>query len=95
MAARLEMVRIRYESQRMALNRRSGMKRTGVAFLTAAIAGWASLLAAHAAPPTVTPSPGYDARLREQRSAPPTVQQQVLPVVKPVPPRRAKKPPMN
>ena len=24
---------------------------------------------AHAAPPTVTPSPGYDARLQEQRSA--------------------------
>lgn len=25
---------------------------------------------AHAAPPTVTPSPGYDARLQEQRAAP-------------------------
>jgi hypothetical protein len=25
------------------------------------------LAAAHAAPPTVTPSPGYDARLQEQR----------------------------
>jgi hypothetical protein len=24
---------------------------------------------AHAAPPTVTPSPGYDARLQEQRAA--------------------------
>jgi len=24
---------------------------------------------AHAAPPTVTPSPGYDARLQEQRNA--------------------------
>ncbi|WP_051387128.1 hypothetical protein [Bradyrhizobium sp. ARR65] len=26
-------------------------------------------VAAHAAPPTVTPSPGYDARLQEQRRA--------------------------
>ena len=31
--------------------------------------GWASLAPAHAAPPTVTPSPGYDARLQEQRAA--------------------------
>ena len=94
MAARLEMVRIRYESQRMALNRRSGMKRTGVAFLTAAIAGWVSLAVAHAAPPTVSPSPGYDARLQEQRAAT-RIQEPLVPVVKPVPPRRAKKPPMN
>jgi hypothetical protein len=37
------------------------------------IAGFAALLAAgtaaHAAPPTVTPSPGYDARLQEERAA--------------------------
>ena len=32
-----------------------------------ALGGWASL--ANAAPPTVTPSPGYDARLQEQRAA--------------------------
>jgi hypothetical protein len=36
----------------------------------AALGGWASLAPAHAAPPTVTPSPGYDARLQEQRRAP-------------------------
>jgi hypothetical protein len=35
-------------------------------------------LPAHAAPPTVTPSPGYDARLQEQRSAS-TVQQPSVP----------------
>ena len=46
------------------------MKRTGLAPLAiAAFAGWLSLVPAHAAPPTVTPSPGYDARLQEQRAA--------------------------
>jgi hypothetical protein len=34
-----------------------------------ALGGWASLAPASAAPPTVTPSPGYDARLQEQRAA--------------------------
>jgi hypothetical protein len=34
-----------------------------------ALAGWAPMLPARAAPPTVTPSPGYDARLQEQRAA--------------------------
>jgi hypothetical protein len=33
------------------------------------LGGWASLAPANAAPPTVTPSPGYDARLQEQRAA--------------------------
>lgn len=32
-------------------------------------AGWVSLVPARSAPPTVTPSPGYDARLQEQRNA--------------------------
>ena len=72
------------------------MKRTDGALLAvAAIAGWLSLIPAHAAPPTVTPSPGYDARLQEQRagtSATSTVQQ---PVVAPVPPRRGKKTPAH
>ena len=31
------------------------------------ISNTAFLAVAHAAPPTVTPSPGYDARLQEQR----------------------------
>jgi hypothetical protein len=68
------------------------MKRTGVALLAVTvIAGWLSLIPAHAAPPTVTPSPGYDARLQEQRAATSTVQPPVAPVVTPAPPRRGKK----
>jgi hypothetical protein len=63
------------------------MKRTGLAPLAIAIlAGWASLTPAHAVPPTATPSPGYDARLQEQRAA---SRAAVAPVVKP---RRVKKP---
>jgi hypothetical protein len=89
------MAPIRRDGDLDASNRRSGMKRTGVALLAVtAIAGWLSLIPAHAAPPTVTPSPGYDARLQEQRagtSATSTVQQPVAPVVAPVPPRRGKK----
>ena len=34
-----------------------------------ALGGLASLTPARAAPPTVTPSPGYDARLQDQRAA--------------------------
>ena len=34
-----------------------------------ALGGWASVLPASAAPPTVVPSPGYDARLQEQHAA--------------------------
>jgi hypothetical protein len=37
--------------------------------LIAALGGWVLMAPAHAAPPTVTPSPGYDARLQEQRAA--------------------------
>jgi len=44
------------------------MIRTGTALMMLAMSGiWFG--PAHAAPPTVTPSPGYDARLQEQRSA--------------------------
>lgn len=53
------------------------------------IAGWVSLMPAHAAPPTVTPSPGYDARLQEQRAAPRAGVH--APVIKRVPYRRAKR----
>jgi len=35
----------------------------------AALGGWTLVAPAHAAPPTVTPSPGYDARLQQQRAA--------------------------
>jgi hypothetical protein len=34
-----------------------------------ALCGLASVMPASAAPPTVTPTPGYDARLQEQRAA--------------------------
>jgi hypothetical protein len=62
------------------------MKQTGLALIAIALAGWASPTPAHAVPPTATPSPGYDARLQEQRAAQRAV---VAPVVKP---RRVKKP---
>jgi hypothetical protein len=51
---------------------RNDMKRFYASLALAALVGlggWASLLPASAAPPTVTPSPGYDARLQEQRAA--------------------------
>jgi hypothetical protein len=64
------------------------------------ISGLAALLAAgafaHAAPPTVTPSPGYDARLQEQRAA--AAARATAPetaLVTPVSPRRHKKPKGN
>jgi len=56
----------------------------------AALGGWASLAPARAAPPTVTPSPGYDARLQEQRAAP-TVYQSGTPAPRPVVRRRVKR----
>jgi hypothetical protein len=63
------------------------MKRTGLATLAIAVlTSSASLTPAHAVPPTATPSPGYDARLQEQRAAQRAV---VAPAVKP---RRVKKP---
>ena len=49
------------------------MKRiyAAVAAVALAMAGGLALIApAHAVPPTVTPSPGYDARLQESRTAP-------------------------
>ena len=46
------------------------MKRFFVALAAIAVFGGMALIApARAVPPTVTPSPGYDARLQEQRSA--------------------------
>jgi hypothetical protein len=65
------MIRSEFQSSGYARPRRSNdMKRiyTGLAIATAlALGGWAS--PAKSAPPTVTPSPGYDARLQEQRAA--------------------------
>ncbi len=48
------------------------MKRYDVSLAVAAVlslSGLALMAPANAAPPTVTPSPGYDARLQEQRDA--------------------------
>jgi hypothetical protein len=52
----------------------------------AALGGWMSLAPAHAAPPTVTPSPGYDARLQQQRAA-----LTAAPASTPTAPRRVKR----
>jgi hypothetical protein len=73
------------------------MKRTGGALLVAVtfIAAGLSPITVHAAPPTVTPSPGYDARLQEQRAATSTVQPPVMRVLPPVQPRRGKKTPAH
>ncbi|HEY3794743.1 MAG TPA: hypothetical protein VGM09_23215 [Bradyrhizobium sp.] len=58
------------------------MKRICAALVAAAaLATGASMV--QAAPPTVTPSPGYDARLQESRVAP-TVVEPAAPVSKPV-----------
>lgn len=62
------------------------MKRTCLALIAAVLAGSAALTPARAVPPTVTPSPGYDARLQEQRAASRAAD---APVTKP---RRVKKP---
>jgi hypothetical protein len=71
-------------------NGRSGMKPIRAAHLAiAALLGWTSVIPARAAPPTATPSPGYDARLQEQRAAS-RAHQRETPVIKRVSPRRAK-----
>ncbi|THD60061.1 MAG: hypothetical protein E7813_24135 [Bradyrhizobium sp.] len=56
----------------------------------AALAGGASIMPARAAPPTVTPSPGYDARLQERRTATP-VFEPVAPGPRPVHRRHGKR----
>ena len=55
------------------------LRHAAIILLAAGLAGWAFLIPAHAAPPTVTPSPGYDARLQEQRTASQAVQAPVAP----------------
>jgi hypothetical protein len=57
--------------------------------IAAVVAFGSSAVPANAAPPTATPSPGYDARLQEQRAAR-TVRESAAPVAKPVPRRRVK-----
>jgi hypothetical protein len=62
------------------------MKRTGLVLAATVLAVSAALTPARAVPPTATPSPGYDARLQEQRAASRAAD---APVAKP---RRVKKP---
>jgi hypothetical protein len=67
------------------------MNRLHANWAIAAVAAFASWgVPANAAPPTATPSPGYDARLQEQRAAR-TVHEPAVPVAKPVPRRRVKR----
>ena len=69
------------------------MKRTVLALMAvAALAVWGKPTPAHAVPPTATPSPGYDARLQEQRA---TQRRHVEPVLKPAPKLRGKKAPAH
>ena len=44
------------------------MSRIHISIAVAAFAGLALAVPVNAAPPTVTPSPGYDARLQERRA---------------------------
>jgi hypothetical protein len=58
--------------------------------VVAILGSWAALAPARAAPPTVTPSPGYDSRLQQSRAAP-VYYEPVVPYTKPVPRRRVKR----
>ena len=67
------------------------MKRFDAGLAVAAIAAFGCLAApAIAAPPTVTPSPGYDARLQESRAVR-TVHEPVMRAPKPISRHRAKR----
>jgi hypothetical protein len=66
------------------------MRRFSATLVVAAVlsfGGWISMAPARSAPPTVTPSPGYDARSQEQRNAL-TVRQSDMSVSRRVPRRR-------
>ncbi|MBR1213575.1 hypothetical protein [Bradyrhizobium sp. JYMT SZCCT0180] len=65
------------------------MTPTRATLLAMALLGWLSVLPAHAVPPVATPSPGYEARLQEQRAAAARAHRPVAPVTKP--PRRSKR----
>jgi hypothetical protein len=54
------------------------------AAIAVALCGFALVMPASAAPPTVTPSPGYDARLQEQRAA--AAREFYEPVIRPAEP---------
>jgi len=65
------------------------MKRFCATVAVLVVGGTAPLL--HAAPPTVTPSPGYDARLQEQRAASATIHQPAVSISRPVPKRHIRR----
>ncbi|HEX2365943.1 MAG TPA: hypothetical protein VHJ00_13080 [Bradyrhizobium sp.] len=68
------------------------MNRLCTVFVALILSG--ALSTAHAVPPTVTPSPGYDARLQEQRKAASgssTVVQPAAPFAKTVPRHHGKR----
>jgi hypothetical protein len=68
------------------------MTRSWAAIVAAMAVALGALLApARAAPPTVTPSPGYDARLQEQRAAQATASPAIHQPATPVHHRRAKR----
>jgi hypothetical protein len=73
-----------------AARRRNDMKRVYASLAVAALGGWALVVPANAAPPTVTPSPGYDARLQEQRNAR-VIYEPAVPVARPVARRHIKR----
>jgi hypothetical protein len=82
------------ECRASAVDGSGDVKQAGVTLLAiATFVGW--LVPAQAAPPTVTPSPGYDSRLQEQRTNSARIDEQVAPVVKPVAPRRTKRTPAH
>jgi hypothetical protein len=64
------------------VNKESNMNRLCTGCLVAALVLSGSI--AHAAPPTVVPSPGYDARLREQHKALSSMSTATQPVAPPV-----------
>ncbi|MCA1455534.1 hypothetical protein I6F35_20370 [Bradyrhizobium sp. BRP22] len=70
------------------------MTRIFAALWSIAALAAASVAPSHAAPPTVVPSPGYDARLQESGGAAsraPTYYEPFMPAPKPVVPRRTKR----
>jgi hypothetical protein len=62
------------------------MKRfcANAAIAAVVLCGFVLVMPASAAPPTVTPSPGYDARLQEQRAA--AARETYEPVIRPAAP---------
>jgi hypothetical protein len=84
----LEMATIARES---CLNVPGAIMKRILVVVAVATLGW-PFAQAHAAPPTATPSPGYDARLQEQRRAASTrIYEPPAPVEKPAAPHRHRK----